>query len=347
MKSNKGSLIERYVMEVGRQLPEKLRADVQLELRSALQDALEERGLDADKAEDQKKVAELLKEFGKPSTVAESYGARNYLIGPELMPFYKVILRINVIVITLVNIAGLVLAAASAGDFISMKIDLLGDFFSGLLTSFAVVTIIFALLEKALAGEKLPRQVWDPLTLPELTSDRDRVNIVEAVVELFVLAVAFVIFISVVSGVGPALPVGENWDIVPALIEEFRPYLPLFFAIWAAEFALKLFVVFRGRWEKWTRWAELAVAVGGGILLAFTLRAAPFTEVSLVNDIVQLSIGIGLFFTFTDALFKFYRILRPDSRFPWRAKEVEQAMKDLGKEGEAIGKALDARFKKR
>ncbi len=36
----KGNLVERYLMEVGRKLPEKLRADVQMELRSALQDTL-------------------------------------------------------------------------------------------------------------------------------------------------------------------------------------------------------------------------------------------------------------------------------------------------------------------
>jgi hypothetical protein len=38
------SLIDRYIAEVGRQLPEKDRADIEAEIRSTLEDGIEERG---------------------------------------------------------------------------------------------------------------------------------------------------------------------------------------------------------------------------------------------------------------------------------------------------------------
>jgi hypothetical protein len=42
-------MLERYVHEVGRHLPNKLRADVSLEIKSALEDILDERGVDSEK----------------------------------------------------------------------------------------------------------------------------------------------------------------------------------------------------------------------------------------------------------------------------------------------------------
>ncbi|GAF71800.1 unnamed protein product, partial [marine sediment metagenome] len=90
------SLIDRYVYEVGRHLPRKNRSDIQVELRSSLIDALEDRaGREPTEAE----IVELLKEFGPPKVVAASYYPEGqYLIGPPLYPLFRLL-------------AGIVLAA--------------------------------------------------------------------------------------------------------------------------------------------------------------------------------------------------------------------------------------------
>ena len=60
-------LIERYVYEVGRHLPRKQRADIQVELKSTLVDTLEDR-VEGEPSQDDE--IQLLKEFGPPRKVA-------------------------------------------------------------------------------------------------------------------------------------------------------------------------------------------------------------------------------------------------------------------------------------
>jgi hypothetical protein len=58
--------VERYIETAGRGLA----AATQAELRAALMQSLHERGLDANKAEDQAGVLAALSEFGRPEQIA-------------------------------------------------------------------------------------------------------------------------------------------------------------------------------------------------------------------------------------------------------------------------------------
>jgi len=78
------NLIERYVQEVGRNLPRNMRADVELELRSLLADSLEER--ESDNPEET--IVELLEELGPPAAFAANYLPQRHLVGPTLFPFF-------------------------------------------------------------------------------------------------------------------------------------------------------------------------------------------------------------------------------------------------------------------
>src|SRR5258708_26697341 len=79
---------ERYLATVLRSIPEPKRTDVERELRSSIEDAIEERlaaGHDASTAE-----RVVLEALGDPSALAAAYtGQPNYLIGPELFPLYR------------------------------------------------------------------------------------------------------------------------------------------------------------------------------------------------------------------------------------------------------------------
>ena len=59
------NLIDKYIAEVGKHLPRKNRADIEAEIRSTLEDMLDERKQAKDEAEETM-VVELLKEFGPP-----------------------------------------------------------------------------------------------------------------------------------------------------------------------------------------------------------------------------------------------------------------------------------------
>jgi hypothetical protein len=339
---SKNNLIDRYVMEVGRRLPEKQRADVQLELRSALQDSLDERGLDADRAEDEAKIVELLKEFGKPSHVAEGYGARNFLIGPELQPFYWWVLRIAAFGVSIAFLVQLVIAAFNQTNVGTALSSTIGGLVNSILVSFALVTIIFAVLERFVPNLHLPAREWDPRELPEITHDREKIDILELVFEIIFTA-AFIILINAMPGwTFPA-----DLAFAPELIEKFLPFFPWITSLAVVQIALNIYLLTQGRWTPVTRWISFAEAAASVAVIAATLNVAPYSSVELVNSIVQFSIYIVIILSLIDAAVKLYRALRPGVPFPWENWRLEQAIEEMAEEGEAFGQAMEQRFKKR
>ena len=81
-------LIDIYISEVGKHLPRKSRLDIQEEIRSALQDLLEDRSQQSGRPIDDDLIVEVLKEYGSPEKVAASYLPERYLIGPQLFPAF-------------------------------------------------------------------------------------------------------------------------------------------------------------------------------------------------------------------------------------------------------------------
>ena len=95
-------LINRYVTEVGKRLPlVKGRKDIENELRSTLEDMLEDRAQKSDKPADEAMEVDLLKEYGSPQRVAETYNPTPYLIGPRMFPMFIMILKIVIAAVTL------------------------------------------------------------------------------------------------------------------------------------------------------------------------------------------------------------------------------------------------------
>src|SRR5512139_2973918 len=99
------NLIDKYIAEVGKYLPRKQRADIEAEIRSTLEDMLEERK-QAQGPVDDAAVIELLKEYGAPRKVAESYVGPRYLVGPRMYPFFEMVTRIVFIVLMVVTVVG-------------------------------------------------------------------------------------------------------------------------------------------------------------------------------------------------------------------------------------------------
>lgn len=97
-------LIDRYVNEVGRHLPEKVRADIEREIDSLLEDGLDDRAASAGREPDEQMVVDLLKEFGEPQSVAASYHRPRYLVGPALYPTWELIVKIVLTVLAVVTV---------------------------------------------------------------------------------------------------------------------------------------------------------------------------------------------------------------------------------------------------
>src|SRR5690606_12112003 len=67
------NMVDIYVAEVGRNLPKKDRADLEQEIRSLIEDAIDDAAEAQGCERDEALVVEVLKQFGRPEEVAASY----------------------------------------------------------------------------------------------------------------------------------------------------------------------------------------------------------------------------------------------------------------------------------
>ncbi len=157
-------LLDRYLAAVRRNLPAKDADDIIAELRDVLLAQAEER----EERYGHVDWTGLLREFGHPLTVAARYRPQQWLIGPELYPFYLYFLKmIGGIVAVVVIVSAVGKAVLHAGPPGEMIVDLLGALWSSLAGTVGAVTIVFALVERYGGVDRHFRN-WKPGELPEL-----------------------------------------------------------------------------------------------------------------------------------------------------------------------------------
>lgn len=195
-------LIDRYVYAVGKRLPYKIRRDVEQEITTLIQDMLEERC--GGRPEELKDVRVVLAELGRPEELAVQYSPDHdkCLIGQPYYSKYKTVLKI----VAPSVLFGMLLAGsidtviALAGKDVSLMnyfeqiLGWIGICIQGLVTAFAVVTGIFALLQwKQVALEELSTETWESVARP-VTKEKKN-NKVDVAAGMVLSIVFLVIFI--------------------------------------------------------------------------------------------------------------------------------------------------------
>lgn len=161
-------LVERYVYKVGSYLPESERDEVQNELRSLIQDQLDDRFKGAPTQDD---VVELLKEFGDPREMAASYGREQYLVGPDLYPTMMAVLQRGLLWVPIIVVLVRIIVAFATGEPGSVFGLFLSTLFTVLQAMFVfsgIVVIIFALMQYGGVDLEEHRSAFDPLELPRI-----------------------------------------------------------------------------------------------------------------------------------------------------------------------------------
>jgi len=162
MASSTMDLVERYIAAVKFWLPAKIRDDVAAELAEDIRCEIEEAERAKGRPLSEDEVAAILKARGAPLAIASRYQPQRHLIGPELFPLYVFILKI----VAVISLLPPVLAWVSRGfiDHAAPVPNLIASPFNSLLVSFAIVTLVFAVMEHKgidLAGKK----DWNPKSL--------------------------------------------------------------------------------------------------------------------------------------------------------------------------------------
>ena len=144
------NLIEIYIQEVTRRLPEKNRADIALELKSTIEDMLPE-------GYTEKNVETVLEKMGSPAALAEGYRDRSlYLIGPRYFDAYISLLKMSLPIAAIISL--IVLVAENIIGFdqhtsaLNMIILLVAEGIWGTIAVgmqvFFWMTVIFAIIER-------------------------------------------------------------------------------------------------------------------------------------------------------------------------------------------------------
>jgi hypothetical protein len=328
------NLIERYATEVGKNLPRKMRADIETEIRSTLEDMLEERSQTVGRPADNEMAKALLKEYGAPDKVAATYLPERYLIGPKLFPIFTLVLKIVFSVLTVLALVGFGIHfgqnSLTAQSFIEIFGRSLLEYLGGMISAFGNIVFIFAILQWALPAsefeDKEQGQTWDPSTLTK-EPEPDEVRTWEPIWAIVFTAAALLIFNFYPQIIGVGFASGGKWIFAPALSETFFNFLPWLDGIWILQIILNVLLLRAGRWTKTTRWFSVGIQVLG-IALANALLMAPSlvgithaeltsllydttaaaTLLNLINSMVKIGLVLAIVFGSVEVFKTLYRL---------------------------------------
>jgi hypothetical protein len=256
-------LIERYLYQIRGFLPRKQRDDILTELRSELEDMLEDRaGHEASEAD---QIA-LLKEMGPPQDVAARYfPSRQYLIGPAIFPFFR-------------TVAAIVLAASLGGQLLARLIGIIlaGDVFLPIETfwdlinsippAVGMVVIAFFILQRLDVIPKDTQIPFDPTSLPEIEGLQP-VKRVEHIIAIFfsTFFLMFIVGLSQASGWS-----GQNWVVVieNPVLNQNVPWIVLSVLL---SIAVDLLLIWRGVWQTETRLAKIGAGLVSLVVISLLI----------------------------------------------------------------------------
>lgn len=217
-------LIERYVHQVGGYLSKRERTEVEAELRSQIQDQLEDR-YGGEPTEDE--IVLVLTEMGHPYMIAASYGNEQYLVGPKLYPFMMMVLRYGWLIlpsiVVFLNIFGIIISAQPV-TLLNLILEPLFNALQVTLMFSAVVVLIFALMERGKIKIDEDGEEFNPRTLAEVDDPRvvDRFEATFGIAFGVIVLVIFVYFLRVggltlnfnLNNPGEVIPVPAVWLIL-------------------------------------------------------------------------------------------------------------------------------------
>lgn len=214
----KNDLIERYIYAVTKRLPAKNREDVSKELRSLIDDMLMERC--GEETPTDKDTRVVLTELGTPNELSAKYDedADKSLIAQPYYSTYKFVMKIVlagvVIGLTIAHLILLILEPQSLGaDFASIAANigvgigtLSGELLSSVLQCFAIVTIVFAVLQRK--GVNLDAE-FNLNDLPPVPKKSQQISVWEPVGGI-VLSIVFVVVMLMVPEVFCAITISDG-----------------------------------------------------------------------------------------------------------------------------------------
>ncbi len=253
------TIIDRYLAAVSEILPAKIRQDTVTEIRSLIQDALDDRSKTEGREPDDAMMAEVLKQFGPPEKIAAPYLPEKYLIGPRLFPVFLTVIKITLPIIAVLSMIGF-WTALNLGEQITGQaviinlVKSLGETLSAVVGAFGNIVFIFAILQWVVPEFRLAakEKEWDPHSLKPI-SQPDKIKRAELIVEIAFILVGLIIFNFYLGRVGIYTNTNGVWAFTPILTSAFNAYIPWLDLLWVLTIILDTILLGRGAWDVGTR----------------------------------------------------------------------------------------------
>lgn len=282
------SLIDRYISAIGEQLPRKSRIDIETEIRSILEDMLEEKSNSLGRPIDDEMIIDLLKEYGSPEKVAATYLPEKYLIGPKLYPSFSLVLKIVVAVMTGVALLGFSvrfgMSELGLHSFWNQVVQSTTEYIGGLISAFGNIVLVFAVLEIVVPSSKIRNESletdWNPDHLRKKT-DPDIVSIRGAIGTILFTLAALLIVNIYPHLLGIWFLKDGRWENIPLFSQTFFQLVPWLNTIWILEIVLQTVLIRRGIRTNLTLWFEIGLKILGIAIFYLMLRGASILNLSV------------------------------------------------------------------
>lgn len=279
--------VERYIYAVVRHLPAKNRKDIEIELRSLIMDALDEKvqGRSPEEAD----ILEVLKELGEPSKMARNYlSGGSYIVGPRFYALYMFIIKIALGATALGLTVAFIVQGVSHGvealDFLKLGGQLISAFFG----TIGFLTLMFAITERinpSLNGEAIdPNEPWNPKQLPQVPRDFEVVKPSEMIVGLLFTVIFLVLLNFYPQVFGYYSKVGNQF-VSLIRSDVLSGYLPLINGLLGIGLIKLVLLLAEGRYRAHTFILEILGAAGFIALAIMMLSGASPVDVSLIADV--------------------------------------------------------------
>jgi hypothetical protein len=316
---------------VSENLPAKQRTDTVTEIRSLIQDALDDRSKAEGRPPDDEMMAAVLKEFGSPEKIVAPYLPEKYLIGPRLFTPFITVLRIALPIIAVLSLVGFWIGINQTATFTGVElvtnlIKSLGNALATVVQTFGNIVLIFAILQWVIPEFKLAEKdkEWDPRSLKAI-SQPDKIKRGDLIVEIFFSLVGLIIFTFYLDRIGIYNFINGQWTFTPILTSAFNAYIPWLDLFWVLTILLNAFLLRKGSWETGTRvfsilMSAFNIAIAASIMThiqyLYTLRGAlgQLGAIgilqSLLNQILILGFAISIIVSAIKIVQMAWRILK-------------------------------------
>ncbi len=293
------NLIEVYIDEVTRRLPEKSRKDIALELRSTIEDMLPDEY-------SEEEIKQALSQLGNPAVLASGYRDQPmHLIGPRYFDMYVNLLKLIVPIAAIVSLISLM-----AQNFIDYNgndtllmiiINSMGIGIWGIISTsiqvFFWLTLVFAIIERVDYGKNqspltTSLKEWTPEDLKDITyiPRKKAISKVEVFGGLFWTAIWATVYFNAAHLAG-VYEKGENGleFVIPTFNQEvLQSYWPFVVLVIGLEIAVALYKWFASQWTMKVALLNTTWQVAATIVFIFIFRDPNLFNTAFIEYMYEL-----------------------------------------------------------